>query len=152
VDNYTRQTAKPPYTPNAVMHYYTPRQVPVISTLAQHYAVCDQWHASAPNQTWPNRFFAHCATAGGYVNNSPPHFPYMMPTIFDRITRSGISNGWKIYFHDMPQALTLAHLWLQRDRFRLFGEFPDDAAKGNLPGYSFIEPRYFADLGAGMLQ
>jgi phospholipase C len=150
VDNYTRQTLEPPYPPKAVMHYYTPKQVPVISTLAQHYAVCDQWHASAPNQTWPNRFFAHCATAGGYVNNSPPHFPYMMPTIFDRITRSGMPNGWKIYFHDMPQTLTLTHLWLQRDRFRLFDEFIDDATKGNLPGYSFIEPRYFADLGLGM--
>ena len=150
VDNYVRQTKEPPYLPQAVMHYFTPAQLPVISTIAKAYAVCDQWHASAPNQTWPNRFFAHCATAGGYVNNSPPHFPYMMPTIFDRISQRGLPNGWKVYFHDMPQALTLAHLWLHRDRFRPFEEFLDDARKDRLPCYSFIEPRYFADLGLGM--
>jgi phospholipase C len=150
VDNYVRQTKEPPYPPEAVMHYYTPDQVPVISTLARAFAVCDQWHASAPNQTWPNRFFAHCATAGGYVNNDPPHFPYMMPTIFDRISNLGLPNGWKVYFHDVPQALTLAHLWARRDNFRMFKEFADDAEKGRLPAYSFIEPRYFADLGLGM--
>src|SRR5258708_8260 len=132
------------------MHYFTPEQVPVISALAKTYAVCDQWHASAPNQTWPNRFFVHCATAGGYVNNAPPQFPYMMNTIFNRISSQGIPNGWKVYFHDVPQSLTLARLWSHRDCFRRFPEFGDDAAKGRLPCYSFLEPRYFADLGLGM--
>ena len=150
VDNYVRQTKEPPYPPKAVMHYFMPKQVPVISQLAARYAVCDQWHASAPNQTWPNRFFAHCATAGGYVNNAPPHFPYMMHTIFDRISSSGIPNGWNVYFNDIPQALTLAHLWFYRDRFRQFAEFLGDAQKGRLPCYSFIEPRYFPNLGGGM--
>jgi phospholipase C len=146
VDNYVRQTKEPPYDPKAIMHYYTAAQLPVLSAIARAYAVCDQWHASAPNQTWPNRFFTHCATAGGHVNNSPPHFPYMMTTIFDRISWAGLANGWRVYFHDMPQALTLAHLWRHRDRFSLFDDFLDDAAKGLLPCYSFIEPRYFADL------
>jgi phospholipase C len=150
VDNYVGQSKEPPYPPTAVMHYFTPEQVPVISTLAKTYAVCDQWHASAPNQTWPNRFFVHCATAGGYVNNAPPQFPYMMSTIFDRISSQGIPNGWKVYFHDVPQSLTLARLWSHRDCFRRFAEFADDAAKGRLPCYSFLEPRYFADLGLGM--
>jgi phospholipase C len=150
VDNYVSQTKEPPYPPKSVMHYFTPRQVPVISTLAKTYAVCDQWHASAPNQTWPNRFFVHCATAGGYVNNAPPQFPYMMDTIFNRISNQGIPNGWKVYFHDVPQSLTLARLWSHRDCFRRFPEFADDAAKGRLPCYSFLEPRYFADLGLGM--
>jgi phospholipase C len=150
VDSYVRQTIDPPYPPNAVMHYFTPEQVPVISALAKNYAVCDQWYASTPNQTWPNRFFAHCATAGGYVNNSPTHFPYMMSTIFERISSQGLPNGWKVYFHDMAQCLTLARLWHYRDCFRHFAEFADDAAKGRLPCYAFIEPRYFADLGMGM--
>ena len=77
VDNYVRQTATDPRPdPASVMHYFMPKQVPVLSTLAKAFGVSDQWHASAPCQTWPNRFFAHTATAGGYVDNSPPHFPY----------------------------------------------------------------------------
>jgi phospholipase C len=148
VDNYVRQTKEPPYDPKQIMHYYMPAQVPVISQLAKAYAVCDQWHASAPNQTWPNRFFVHCATAGGYVNNSPPHFPYLMPAIQQHL--NAIDNGWRVYFHDMPQSLTLARLWTQRGNFRPFEEFAADAAAGRLPCYSFLEPRYFADAGLGM--
>ena len=29
------------------MHYFTPEQVPVLSTLARSFGVCDRWHASA---------------------------------------------------------------------------------------------------------
>lgn len=144
VDNYMRQTAEHgSYSPDAIMHCYAPEQVPVISQLASQFAVCDQWFASAPCQTWPNRFFLHCATAGGYENNSPTHFPYMMDTVFNRLEDAG--KPWKIYFHDFPQTLTLTKLWPYLDHFRLFDEFLEDAKNGNLPAYAFIEPRYFPD-------
>lgn len=148
VDNYMRQ---PPTTPAAdpysVMHYFTPDQVPVISQLARAFGVSDRWHASTPCQTWPNRFFAHTGTANGYVNNSPTHFPYEMETVFNRLADAGQS--WRIYFHDMPQTATLAKLWggLLASHFLDFTtDFIHDAAAGNLPAYSFIEPRYFTDL------
>jgi len=138
------QAIPKPGTPENVMHFYLPEQVPVISKLARQFAVSDRWHASAPCQTWPNRFFMHTATANGYENNSPPHFPYEMATIFNRFADHGVP--WKIYFHDMPQTLTLSRLWSHLDRFVLYPEFRHDAQHGTLPAYSFIEPRYFADL------
>ncbi len=147
VDNYMRQpvTTRAP-NPYSVMHYFTPEQVPVISTLARAFAVSDRWHASAPCQTWPNRFFAHTGTADGYVNNSPTHFPYLMETVFNRL--DGVGQSWRLYFHDAPQAATLTKLWAKAPtHFRPFDpEFAHDAAAGTLPGYSFIEPRYFADV------
>lgn len=145
VDNYVRQTNETPasYKPESIMHYYTPEQVPVINQLAKQFAVCDQWFASAPCQTWPNRFFLHCATAGGYENNSPTHFPYMMETTFNRLEEAG--RAWKIYFHDFPQTLTLTKLWPYTDHFKIFDEFLNDAKNGSLPDYAFIEPRYFPD-------
>jgi phospholipase C len=119
--------------------------VPVLSQLAKAFGVSDQWHASAPCQTWPNRFFAHTGTAGGYVDNAPAHFPYLMPSIFKRLDEVG--KTWKVYFHDLPQAATLSDIWLDAPlHFKLFDdEFAEDAAAGNLPNYSFIEPRYFTD-------
>ena len=75
------------------MHYFTPDQVPVISQLARAFGVSDRWHASAPCQTWPNRFFAHTGTASGYVNNSPTHFPYEMETVFNRLRKRGQAGG-----------------------------------------------------------
>src|SRR5208282_4043223 len=141
VDNYMRQpTTTPALDPYAIMHYFTPDHVPVISQLARAFGVSDRWHASAPCQTWPNRFFVHTSTAKGYENNDPTHFPYEMPTIFNRFEQFG--RPWKVYFHDMPQSLTLSELWLHADHFRLYPEFQHDAKYGSLPDYSFIEPRY----------
>lgn len=146
VDNYMRQPAAgKPFDPRAVMHHFTPDQVPVMSRLARAFGVSDRWHASAPNQTWPNRFFVHCGTAGGYVNNSPPRFPYDMPTIYSRLMAA--KRSWRIYFHDLPQTATLADIWAEAPfHMRSYPDsFAKDAAAGTLPNYTFIEPRYFTD-------
>ncbi len=140
-NNYRRHEGKPA----EIMHCFTPDQVPALSALARSYAVCDRWFAAAPCQTWPNRFFVHTGTAGGYENNSPAHFPYLMPTIFDALEGKA-PNGWEVYFHDFPQSMTLARLWDHLDHFRPFEDFLSDARGGRLPSYAFIEPRYFADV------
>ncbi len=147
VDSYMRQPGNAPRDQQAVMHYFTPAQLPVIGGLANAFGVSDRWFASAPCQTWPNRFFAHCGTAGGWVNNGPTRFPYTMKTVFDLLEEAG--KDWRIYFHDFPQAATLARLWPHPGGFRRVDVFLDDAAKGALPAYSFIEPRYFTDTILG---
>jgi phospholipase C len=149
VDDYMRQPEAERAYPKAVMHVFTPRQVPVISRLATAFGVSDRWFASAPCETWPNRFFAHTGSARGWVNNVHPHFPQVLPcwlpSIFRRLGKHGRS--WKIYFHDMPQAAALLDLWTRLlTHFRLFEEFLADARNGQLPNYSFIEPRYFPSL------
>lgn len=146
VASYVAQAAKEGgvYDPKNVMHYFVPEQVPVISRLAREFAVCDRWFASAPCQTWPNRFFVHAATAGGHENNQPLSlpFPYPMETIYRRFALAG-RDDWKIYYHDIAQSHTLADLLLFADHFQFINTFRDDARAGTLPAYSFIEPRYF---------
>jgi phospholipase C len=138
-------TANKPYSPSAVMHYFTHDQVPVISTLAKAFGVCDQWYASAPCQTWPNRFFAHAGTCDGYVDNSKFHVPFARPSIFRLL--SDHDRTWRVYFHDVPQSILLGDIWLTAPlHFRPFKQFIVDAEHGALPNYSFIEPRYFADI------
>src|ERR1700760_2503155 len=44
-----------------VMNYLTAEQLPVTAFLARNFAVCDQWFASVPSQTFVNRLFAFCA-------------------------------------------------------------------------------------------
>ena len=150
VDNYMRQPGTAPRDPRAVMHYFTPGQLPVLSTLATAFGVSDRWFASAPCQTWPNRFFVHCGTAGGWVNNAPYHFPYTMPTVFNLL--EAVGKTWRIYFHDVPQASTLSRIWRESTKgFRPFATFLADAGNGTLPSYSFIEPRYFTDVLLGQV-
>jgi phospholipase C len=147
VQNYM---AQPPsndgtYDPRAVMHYFTPEQVPVISTLARVFGVCDQWYASAPCQTWPNRFFAHTGTALGHLDNSTFPVPYPAPSLLRRLEDR--DKTWRVYFHDMPQSGLLRDIWLYAlFHYRFFKQFLADAHTGALPSYSFIEPRYFTDL------
>jgi phospholipase C len=162
VKNYMTRTDRPPeeYDPKQIMHYFTPEQVPVISQLARSFAVSDRWFASAPCQTWPNRFFVHTATANGYQNNSPPHFPYRMPTVFNQIDDADISRSWKkllprrlalrfskkwiIYYDGVPNAANLSKLWRRLGRFKRYAaNFKEAASTGTLPAYTFIEPKYF---------
>jgi phospholipase C len=148
IDNYMRQPpADRPYDPRGIMHCFRPAEVPILSALARSFGVSDRWHASAPCETWPNRYFAHCGTGGGWVNNErsfPPYrLPRLLPTVFRRLEAHGYS--WRVYFHDLPQVATLVDLWPRLlTHFSLFeGEFERDAWDGRLPNYSFIEPRYF---------
>jgi phospholipase C len=133
----------------SVMHYFTAEQLPVLSALAGAFGVCDQWHASAPCQTWPNRFFAHTGTSLGYVNNGDFPIPFPAPSIFGRLSQ--FDRSWRVYFHDVPQSIMLEDVWYRAFlHYRTFGQFLADARCGDLPSYSFIEPRYFSDLGAGI--
>jgi phospholipase C len=150
IANFMKQPpADRPRDPVAVMHYFTPEQVPVLSTLAKAFGVCDQWYASAPCQTWPNRFFAHTGTAGGHVNNRDFPIPFTAPSIFRRL--SDHNRSWRIYFHDLAQSVVLGDVWTRAPlHYRFFDQFVADAQCGALPNYSFIEPRYFADLQLGI--
>jgi phospholipase C len=150
VANYANQpAADKPRDPQAVMHYFTPEQLPVLTQLARAFGVCDQWHASAPCQTWPNRFFAHTGTSFGYVNNCDFPIPFPAPSIFSRLSQ--FYRSWRVYFHDVPQSIMLGDVWYRAFlHYRFFGQFLADARCGDLPNYSFIEPRYFADLGLGI--
>jgi phospholipase C len=147
VDNYMAQPRSPDGArpdPRAIMQCFSPEQVPVLSELARSFGVSDRWFASAPCQTWPNRFFTHTGTAGGWTNNEPQHWPYRMPSLFRHM--SDHQRDWAVYFHDLPNAANLRDVWtkLPTAHFRLFHkEFEDDAAAGALPSYCFIEPRYF---------
>ncbi|RQH00613.1 alkaline phosphatase family protein [Paraburkholderia dinghuensis] len=125
-----------------IMHGFTPAELPALTQLANSFAVSDRWFASAPCQTWPNRFFLHAGTANGYENNTLDGFPFPMQTIFNEL--QGVV-PWKIYFHDFPQAALLSRLWPYFGNFRLIDEFISDAAAGQLPAYAFIEPRYYPD-------
>jgi phospholipase C len=148
VRNYLAQQQLNPtetYDPKNVMHYFTPDQVPVLSRLAKQFAVCDRWFASAPCQTWPNRWFVHAATADRHENNNPLHFPDV-PTIFNLLELAGMHN-WKIYFHDLAQAHTLLRLFFLGSHFHSYRQFQADCQSNTLPAYSFIEPQYFADFG-----
>jgi phospholipase C len=48
----------------------TRTQAPALYQLATQFALCDNWFASLPGPTWPNRYFAHGASSAG-LDDSP---------------------------------------------------------------------------------
>lgn len=147
VYNYSQQQGVTPGTAPLIMKCFPSDRLPVLTTLARQFALCTRWYSSVPGPTWPNRFFAHCATSNGYIDNSLLH-NYDMQTIFENV--SAVNSGtWKIYSHDFPQTQVLNGI--NRPEFDgnwdSIGGFKDDCAHNALPNYSFIEPKYTSFLG-----
>jgi phospholipase C len=137
-------------SPGEIMKCYGPSQLPVLNKLAQEFVVCDNWHASLPGPTWPNRFFAHAASSGG-LDHSPSTldiakwdsidgFDFPNGTIFDRMNGNGIK--WRLYGGDdfpVVAALKGIHLTDIND----YADFAPDVAQADYPAsYTFIEPSY----------
>ena len=129
-----------------IMEAYEPDQVNVMATLAKEFAVFDNWHCAVPSQTYTKRSFWHAATANGHVNNSPMthwFFGNDSDTLFNRLG----ADNWKIYT-DNPVSITgIVHfqklLAYHLTNFRSFQDFLVDTENGELPKYSFLEPRFF---------
>jgi phospholipase C len=147
-----------PLESNQVMEYFPSAQIPVISTLAQNFAVFNWWFSSLPGPTWPNRYFIHAATSGG-LNYSPSTLSsaadilgfgleFKAGTIYDLLQKAG--KQWRIYHDGIPQAATIASLYQnfnsqKATNFRDMSNFAADVAGNSLPDYTFIEPNY--DVG-----
>jgi phospholipase C len=116
VKNFARQVP-PPADPSQVMRCMDADEVPVLTALAREFAVCDAWFSSIPGPTYPNRFFVHVATSGGWDRTPPTWsdeegpgggediidaavfndngFGFHNGSIYDRLNSKGID--WGIY-------------------------------------------------------
>lgn len=141
VTDYANQPGNTVAGAHTIMAAFDPAKLPVLETLAREFVLCDRWFASVPGQTWPNRFFMHAATSGGFVDNNVRDYSFR--TIYDNLSDAGYD--WAIYFHDFPQTLTMSSLRQPKykNNFKNSSLFFKDLKTGTLPAYSFIEPRYF---------
>ena len=136
-----------------VMGYYPLDFLPALHRLGREFTICDNWFASMPGPTWPNRFFALSGSCAGQV--LMPAGKQMLqlhwyteqsqPTIFSRMTERGIP--WRIYHYDFPCSLVLT----QQRRAENLAQYAgiDDfftraaGAPSQFPAFAFIEPQYF---------
>jgi phospholipase C len=131
----------PGTVPGDIMGVYTPAALPVLSALARGFAVCDQWFASAPTETLPNRAFVCAGTSQGHLDDSTRS--YTVPTIFGRL--SGAELGWSIYGYDAPPLTRMNFpdtTSAPDSHFGVFSDFQQAAAAGTLPPYTFLEPSW----------
>lgn len=161
VSNFAVDAKSP--SPGDVMKCFTPPQLPVISALAQEFAVCDSWFCSLPGPTFPNRFFALGASSAD-LDHSPTNseivlwqtidgFKFQNGSIFDRgkgflsFLKSLLpfrgSFSWRIYagnkLFTLAHALKGVHIW---DVTR-YSRFAKDVSNSDYPAqFTWIEPSY----------
>jgi phospholipase C len=133
----------PGTTANSIMGIFTPQILPVLSGLAQGFAVCDYWFCSAPTETLPNRAFVNAGTSQGHMDDKTT--TYTCPSIYGALSAHDIS--WTIYGYDEPPLTRQDFTDItnaDESHFGLFTDFQSAAAAGTLASYVFLEPSWSA--------
>ena len=137
---------------HAIMNYFAPEKIPVLTKLATEYAVFNGWFSSIPGPTICNRAFAHYGTSFGNVDMNmflvTDADRKKIPTIYERLRDGG--HGARLYYYDEPSStMEIVNLIKDQSFFATFDQFAADCKSGNLPEYSFIEPNYSDHPGPG---
>eukprot|EP01127_Copromyxa_protea_P000134 TRINITY_DN10132_c0_g1_i1.p1 TRINITY_DN10132_c0_g1~~TRINITY_DN10132_c0_g1_i1.p1 ORF type:complete len:655 (+),score=121.50 TRINITY_DN10132_c0_g1_i1:308-2272(+) len=137
----------------AVMSMFTPERLPVLSSLVKEFVLFDRFFSSHAGPTWPNRMFFLSATSAGssetgpwYHNEVGKLFP--QKTFYDQVKESGLT--WKNYYNDTPWELFMESVAHNPEHLAGMPEFFEDAKKGTLPHYSFINPRSGINMTTGV--
>jgi phospholipase C len=141
VKSYFNQQANVRHS-HLIMNYFTPDKLPVITGLAQQFAVFNRWFSSIPGPTLCNRAFAHYGTSFGQVSMDVFYWNKQYKSIYERVVAAG--HTARLYYYDQSSS-SLEVVNLLQNQPALFGTFQDflDACQRNkLPDYCFIEPNY----------
>src|SRR6202020_3348539 len=123
--------------------YYVEDDLPFFSAAARNFTTLDNYFASILSSTFPNRVFQHAAQTDRLSNTldiSP------LPTIWDRLQAAGVS--CRYYYSNVPFLALwgLEYVGISS----LYAQFALDAATGNLPAVSFVDPWFtILDDGTG---
>ncbi len=116
--------------------------LPFTYSLVKHFPIGQRYFCSTLCQTYPNRRYLFSGTSSGLVATNLKQtlaIPAANGTIWDRLDAHGIN--WGIYFEDLPSYAIIPGS-VQSARQHPISEFFTDAAAGNLPSFTFLDPNY----------
>ncbi len=126
-------------TGSRTMGYYDQTELPFYYSLYNTFATNDRYFQSVLSQTFPNRFYLLTGTSFGHIrNDGPPTGGFTQPTIFNRLGAAGIS--WKIYYSQFAFGSFFSYVQQHMDHVAPISQYYADAAAGNLPAVSFVDP------------
>lgn len=127
-------------TGSRAMGYYTARELPFYFDLYRTFAIGDRYFASLLGPTYPNRQYLLVGTSFGRVHNdlSLNDAP---KTIFEALDEAGAT--WRIYHEFVAFAGLLPYVRAHPENLFPASQFAVDAAAGNLPNVTFIDPFFF---------
>ncbi len=146
-----------------VMECHPESNVPVLSTLAKEFAVCDKWFSSVPGGTFPNRDFACAGTSFGFGENPKSLRDYVRllrkrkrnkrKNIFNQLQDANAT--CKIYYSSTSPLMLWPQLWgddlframyplhnrLGGEQNRLLSDIANPS-NGELAAFNFVEPDF----------
>jgi len=139
MDGWLRTTTNDTFS----IGYYEEADLPFYAALARNFTTLDNYFPSILSSTFPNRVFQHAAQTDRLSNTLDLS---TLPTIWDNLAAAGISA--KYYYSNVPFLALWGTKYLGISA--LFPQFLLDAATGNLPAVSFLDPRFtILDDGEG---
>ena len=126
------------------MGYWTAQDLPFYYSLARTFVVCDRWFGSCLGQTFANRRYLMAGTSAGLVSDPSSAVAAPSPAsglIFDQLDAHSIT--WKNYYSDVPSSGLFGAVLARgpKNLTPIEGYFAD-AAAGNLPGFSLVDPPF----------
>jgi phospholipase C len=121
--------------------YYVQGDLPFLGQAAPAWTVGDNYFAGIMAETYPNRFHMHAAQTDRLHNTTNIS---TVPTIWDNLASHGLSGRY--YYSDVPFLALWGTKYLSISH--PFQQFIVDAAAGELPSVSYIDPR-FEDESSG---
>ncbi len=121
--------------------FYRQSDLAFLGQASPRWTVCDRYFSAVMAETYPNRFYLHAARTDRLHNSTATS---SLPTIWDRLADA--SRTGRYYYSDLPFVALWGTKYLPIAR--PFASFLTDAAAGQLPDVSFIDPR-FEDESSG---
>ena len=139
MDGWLRTTTNDTFS----IGYYIEEDLPFFGALARNFTTLDNYFPSILGPTFPNRVFQHAAQTDRLSNTLNIS---TLPTIWDSLAAAGVSH--KYYYSNVPFLALWGIKYIGISA--LFADFQEDAATGNLPAVSFLDPRFtILDDGEG---
>jgi phospholipase C len=130
-----------------VMSCFNHTSLPILSTLAMEFTLFDHWHASLPGPTEPNRAFLHSCSSDGLTDNDPEVLTEGFPQKTLQESLMEVNRDWMVWYDEFPTTLFMRPLRYYPFHFETMESFYSAVESGDLPDYSFVEPRYFSIVG-----
>lgn len=126
---------------SVVMNCFHEGSLPILSTLAKQFAICDHWYSSLPASTIPNRLFAHAAWSGDSLTQDAVLAPATAKTIFQVMDdKNNLDADFRIYTSGSTILLANLYLMHRQNKFFDIGDFAQDCKDNVIPQYTFLEP------------
>jgi phospholipase C len=116
--------------------YYERADLAFLGQAATYWTTFDRYFAAVMAETYPNRFYLHCAQTDR-LHNGTVFKAADMPSIWDRLKAKGRTGTY--YYSDIPFVALLGN---HAPPYVPFAQFLTDAAAGTLPDVAFVDPRF----------